>query len=88
MARKTKKTDAVIRDEYVTVNVPADEVARTPEVAEEFRRRVNARISADEQFGTAQEFADYLVNMRRRGSEKGGLPKIRGGHGPGGRESS
>lgn len=86
MAR-SKQTDAVIREVYVEVDVPADEVARSPEVAERFRLLVNARVPKSEQFSTWQEFADYLVNVRRRGPKRGGLPKIRNGHGPGGRQS-
>lgn len=85
--RKSAHTKQVIREEYVLMDVPADEVARTPEIAEQFRLRVNARIHASEHFVDAEEFSNFLVNMRRRGSEKGGLPKIRDGHGPGGKGS-
>jgi hypothetical protein len=87
MAR-SKQTDAVIREVYVEIDVPADIVATTAATAEEFRSRVNARLPKGEQFSTAKELTDYLLNIRRRGSKKGGLPKIRNGHGPGGRASS
>lgn len=80
---KSEETKKVIRDEYERFDVPADEVARTPELAERLMNIINAKVEVSEQFISAAEFSTYLVNLRRRGSAKGGLPKLRDGHGPG-----
>ena len=80
---KSKEIEAVIVEEYVKFDEPADKVARTPELAEQLLQRVNSRIDPAERFANAQQFADHLVNMRRRGSQKNGLPRLRNGHGPG-----
>lgn len=80
---RSKEVEAAIIAEYVEMDVPADEVARTPELSQKLFNRVNKRLHAAERFEDAQELADHLVNMRRRGSKNGGLPKLRNGHGPG-----
>jgi hypothetical protein len=80
---RSKEVESVIVEEYVAMDEPADKVARTPELAEQLMQRVNARISTAERFLDSQQFADHLVNMRRRGSKNNGLPKLRNGHGPG-----
>lgn len=79
---RSKEVEAVIVEEYVAMDEPADKVARTPELAEQLMHRINARINVAERFANSQQFADHLVNMRRRGSKKNGLPKLRNGHGP------
>lgn len=80
---RPKEVEVVIVEEYVAMDEPADKVARTPDLSEKLFNRVNKRLKAAERFDNAQELADHLVNMRRRGSKNGGLPKLRNGHGPG-----
>lgn len=84
---KSKEVESVIRDEYVAMDTPADVIARTPALAEKLLKAVNKRLPAGEKFGSEQELADHLVNMRRRGSANNGLPKLRNGHGPGKKSS-
>jgi hypothetical protein len=84
---KSKAIEAIVIKEYVAMDVPADDVAAFPDIAAQLMENVNSQLSADERFESPQAFAKHLVNMRRRGSKRGGLPKLRGGHGPGGKNA-
>lgn len=68
--------DAVIIDEYVRFDTPADRIPANPELAEAFRERVNLRLPPNLQF-TVEALNTRLINLRRRGQQNGGLPRLR-----------
>lgn len=70
------KRDQIIIEEYVLYDVPADRIPSDPEKSVEFLRRVNSRLPEDDHFSQA-DLNRRLLNLRRKGQDKGGLPRIR-----------
>jgi hypothetical protein len=64
--------DEVIRIEYAGVPYTADEIVCDPKLAQYFLNRVNSRLPPHGQL-TMAEFNRRLLNLRRRGEDKGGL---------------
>ena len=72
---------AAIKEEYVLFDVPADQIVSDTTLAEQFANRVNSHLPAKQRL-TVDECKQATLNLRKRGSQKGGLPQLRGGHGP------
>ncbi len=68
----------MIIEEYVRYDTPADRIPANPELAEEFLNLVNDRLPNESKFSQA-ELNSRLINLRRRGQSKGGLPRLRRG---------
>lgn len=67
--------DKVIINAYVSFDTPADRIVADPKLAGEFHAAVSQHLGDD-----CIELADLnkkLLNMRRRGEDKGGLPRLR-----------
>lgn len=79
-----KEVDDVIIAAYVSINVPADQVVADPELAGRFLAEVNGRLSDDLHLDQ-KAFNKRLINLRRKGEDNGGLPRLRNnyhGRGP------
>jgi hypothetical protein len=77
--------DSAIVAEYGKFDVPADHLVADPQLAADFRNAVNRHLPATDQVDQAT-LGKRLLNLRRRGEDKGGLPRIRrkyNGRGPG-----
>lgn len=70
--------DSVIITEYPLFGVPADQIVSDPAIAAEFRERVNRQLPQELQVDAAT-FNKRLLNLRRRGQENGGLPRLERG---------
>ena len=66
----------VVKREYVKFDVPADRIPADPEKAAEFLQRVNRELPQDIHF-SLPELNTTLINLRRKGEAKGGLPRLR-----------
>jgi hypothetical protein len=69
-----KSIDRVIVEVYATYPHTPDDIVTTPEVAEHFSSEVNSRLPVEERTNTAS-INKRLLNLRRRGSQNGGLPR-------------
>lgn len=69
------RLDSVIVTEYVQFGTPADKIIADPNVSAEFTSRVNSKLSADQRVDTAT-VNRRLLTLRKRGEEKGGLPRL------------
>lgn len=67
----------VIREEYVSFNVPADQIVTDISLAKQFMARVQARYP--DALLELSTFNRLLINLRKKGENRGGLPKIRQG---------
>ncbi|PQO27381.1 hypothetical protein C5Y96_17725 [Blastopirellula marina] len=79
-----KEVDDVIIAVYVMVDVPADQVVADHDVAERFLSEVNSRLSGALHLDQ-KALNKRLINLRRRGEDNGGLPRLRNnyhGRGP------
>ena len=66
--------DRIIIEMYVTLSIPCDRIVSNPAVLREFTEEYTART------GHIVEPADlgqHLLNLRKRGGDKGGLPRMR-----------
>jgi len=76
--------DRVIVETYVRFDTPADQIVADPDLAGQFGDAVNGRLPREDQVDLAT-LNKRLLNLRRRGEEKGGLPRLRrdyNGRGP------
>jgi hypothetical protein len=76
--------DAVIVSEYPKFNTPADQIVSDPELSTKFHGVVNRRLPASQRVDLAT-FNKRILNLRRRGEDNGGLPRLRrdyNGRGP------
>lgn len=73
--------DSAIVAEYKSFNVPADQIVADPALAEQFAGIVNRRLPPNQRVDVPT-VNKRVLNLRRRGEENGGLPRIRNGHGP------
>lgn len=64
--------DEVICRKYALVPYTADEIVSDPAIGNEFLGDVNRELPEDEQFDAAG-LNKRLLNLRRKGEEKGGL---------------
>jgi len=71
--------DSVIISEYPLYGVPADQIVADPELNAEFRARVNRQLPLELRVDTAA-FNKRLLNLRRLGQAKGGLPRLEPGY--------
>jgi hypothetical protein len=71
--------DSAIVAEYRRFDTPADQLVSDPNLAGAFRTAVNSRLPEGDQVDQAT-LGKRLLNLRRRGEEKGGLPRIRRGY--------
>jgi hypothetical protein len=67
--------DSAIIEEYTNFAIPADHIVAEPHVAAAFRDDVNRRLLVDVQLDQSM-LNKRLLNLRRRGQEKGGLPRL------------
>jgi len=68
--------DNVIRAQYEQFDVPADQITADPTLAAEFTELVNAALDTTEPVDTAK-VNRRMLNLRKRGQDKGGLPRLR-----------
>lgn len=71
--------DSVIITEYPLYGVPADQIVADPVLSAEFQLRVNRQLPPESQVDYAT-FNKRLLNLRRRGQENGGLPRLERGY--------
>jgi hypothetical protein len=67
--------DAVIRRKYVEFGVAADSVLSFSEESEKFAKAVNSELPNDAKVDS-DAIRWRLITLRKRGEEKGGLPRI------------
>jgi hypothetical protein len=72
----TAVLDQVIREQYVVFDTPVEGIVGDPKVAAEFAKLVNAACPAKQKADLA-EVNHRLFTLRKRGAEKGGLPRLR-----------
>lgn len=70
-----------IQETYFEYDTPADPLVADDEKATEFAGLVNARLDAKLRL-SVKECNSVLLSLRKKGADKGGLPKLRNGHGP------
>jgi hypothetical protein len=68
--------DTAIIEEYTSFAIPADRIVAEPQVAVRFCEAVNRRLPEELQVDQAM-LNKRLLNLRRRGEAKGGLPRLR-----------
>jgi len=71
--------DEVIRAEYKRFDTPVDQIVSNPELADEFTALVKAKLPGDDEVDIAT-VNWRLMTLRKRGADKGGLPRIRRGY--------
>jgi hypothetical protein len=71
-----ERLDQAILQTYVRFDTPADQIVADPDLATSFGQEVNAQLSRAQQVDQAT-LNKRLLNLRRRGEEKGGLPRLR-----------
>lgn len=69
-------TDRVIIEEYRDFNIPADPIVSNSKLSRAFAVRVNSRLPPTLALDLAT-LKKRLLNLRRKGQEKGGLPRLR-----------
>ena len=67
--------DSVIVTEYVPFDTPADKIVADPEVSAEFTNKVNSHLPAAGRVNPAT-VNWRLLTLRKRGEDKGGLPRL------------
>ena len=70
-----KLLDSVIRAEYRRFGTPVDRLVSDPHLAAGFATRVNAKMRADGETDVAS-INWRLMSLRKRGEDKGGLPRL------------
>jgi hypothetical protein len=68
--------DAAILATYRQFNTPADQIVADPAISQDFAVQVNNLLPGGQQ-ATLAEINKRILNLRRRGEEKGGLPRLR-----------
>ena len=72
--------DSVIIEQYIRFDTPADQIVSDPEVSHRFQRAVNANLSPEEQVDLPV-LNHQILNLRKRGENNGGLPRLRRSYG-------
>jgi hypothetical protein len=67
--------DSVIIEEYTKLAIPADRVVVDPQLAARFCEAVNGRLATESQVDPTT-LNQRLLNLRRRGKARGGLPRL------------
>jgi hypothetical protein len=67
--------DSVIIEEYAKLGIPADQNVADPQVSAQFHDAVMDRLP-DELHVDQATLNKRLLNLRRRGEDKGGLPRL------------
>lgn len=71
----TRTLDEVIRDLYVDFNIPVDRIVASPALSRRFTSFVNRYLPGAQR--TKIETVNWrLMTLRKRGEEKGGLPRL------------
>ena len=65
-----------IKVEYVRFGVPADRIVSDPSLSQQFQQRVTSDLPPDQSIDQV-ELNRVLLNLRKRGENKGGLPRLR-----------
>jgi hypothetical protein len=68
--------DRAIVAAYEQFDTPADQIVTDPEIGQSFAQRVNDLLAEGERYDLPV-VNKRLLNLRRRGQEKGGLPRLR-----------
>ncbi len=68
--------DEALRLLYVAFDWPADEIVRQPHLSSSFCAAVKAS-SGEFALIEDEEITKRLIQLRKRGADKGGLPRIR-----------
>ena len=71
--------DSVIVAAYPKFNVPADQIVSDPELAASFQQVVRDKLPEAQRVDLAT-MNKRLLNLRRRGQGKGGLPRLERGY--------
>lgn len=67
--------DSAIISTYRVFNTPADRIVTDPQIDQDFVERVNKLLRPDDVASLA-EINRRLLNLRRLGEAKGGLPRL------------
>lgn len=67
--------DSAIIEEYTSLGIPADRIVSDPRMAVKFHDAVNRRLPDELQMDQVT-LNKRLLNLRRRGEAKGGLPRL------------
>jgi hypothetical protein len=73
--RMATRLDAAIVSVYRQFGTPADRIVADPAIGEQFAGQVN-NLAAEGQPATLAEINKRLLNLRRRGEDQGGLPRL------------
>ena len=68
-----KFDDVVLREMYVNYGIPCDRLVSNPETLLEFVQDYQLRTGQETE---AAKLAHHLLNLRRRGEDGGGLPRL------------
>lgn len=68
--------DKAIIKQYLRLDIPVDQILSDPETARQFHQAVNDQIPGDSQVDLFT-LNRRLLNLRKRGADKGGLPRLR-----------
>ncbi len=69
--------DSAIVEMYRQFNLPADQIVTDPEIATRFWKAVEHRYGGVLPPGGLAKWNRKLINLRKRGEDNGGLPRIR-----------
>ena len=76
-----------VQETYREYDTPADQLVADHELATRFTEAVNSRLPQNLRM-TVTRCNSLTLSLRKKGEDKGGLPKLRGGHGPSPRPSN
>ncbi len=76
-----------VQETYLEYDTPADQIVASHDSATCFADSVNSRLP-DNLKMTVTKCNSLTLSLRKKGEDKGGLPKLRGGHGPSTRPSA
>lgn len=71
--------DAVIREEYQRLGIPADQIVSDQHTSDMFCSAVNDHLTEEQHIDTTT-LNKRLLNLRRRGEANGGLPRLQRNH--------
>mgnify|MGYP001286575332 CR=1 FL=1 len=78
---QSKVINEAIRKAYIEFDVPADRIVEDDAKARAFVRLVNTKLPDGVRLNVVS-CNSRMLSLRKKGENKGGLPRIRDGHGP------
>lgn len=81
MAKVPEAVKTAIRETYRELDTPLDTLLSDPAKAEQFNERINRKLPPNLRLSVKESNSKALW-LRKKGGARGGLPPLRGGHGP------